>query len=68
MYSRKLGGKTFQGKILGHPQYIFITDPACVKYVLSDNFDNYEKVRGFALNFWILHAFFANRDNSSARA
>ena len=27
------------------PQYIFITDPACVKWVLNDNFDNYEKAR-----------------------
>jgi hypothetical protein len=30
--------------MLGAPLYIGVCDPANVKYILSDNFDNYEKV------------------------
>ena len=37
------GGRTWQLIVAGQPNYLIVTDPACVKHVLYDNFDNYEK-------------------------
>ncbi len=37
-------GLTFQAKIIGQQQFVFTADPAVVKHMLSDNFDNYIKV------------------------
>lgn len=47
------GGK-FQFKVPGQPFYACITDPECVKHVLQDNFDNYEKGDFFRDRFFDL--------------
>ncbi len=41
--SLAFGGRSWQLTVLGQPNFIIVTDPDCVKHVLLDNFDNYEK-------------------------
>jgi cytochrome P450 len=41
--AKQVGYRTLGWGALGLPAQILVTDPACVKHMLVDNFDNYEK-------------------------
>ena len=41
-------GRPWQDWVLGHGLGVSLTDEASIKHVLSDNFENYVKVRGDA--------------------